>query len=92
MLIVNRHSLPSFENRKRVYLLYTIFQETDKVEKVVEVRTFTIKYTRYQVVHFNVEEYGALARISTKPILANGLYRECFHNMLTYLYVIHIGY
>jgi hypothetical protein len=29
LLIVNRQILPSFENRKKVYELHTIFQKTD---------------------------------------------------------------
>ncbi len=29
MLIVNRHILLSFENSKKIYEIYTIFQETD---------------------------------------------------------------
>ncbi len=40
MLIVNRHILPSFENRKKVWASHYFSGNWQKVEEVVEVKTF----------------------------------------------------
>ncbi len=46
-LSVIRHILPSFENKKKyMSLSFTLFWNWRKVEKVVEVRTFTV-HSRY---------------------------------------------